>query len=128
MSFLRKKKIDLIASDIPPIDIFGENCGDLLVIGWGSTEGTIREAVIECRQRGLKVSSCHLYHLNPLPPDLEGIIKRFKKILIPEQNLGQLCTIIRSKFLVDAKGLNRVTGEPFKIWEIVEGIVDLCSQ
>ncbi len=126
MVHLRQEKIDGIAREIPPLEITGEKSGKLLVVGWGSTYGAIQAAVVHSRAKKLSVSSVHVQHLNPLPPDLGDILKRFEKVLVPEMNLGQLVKLLRAKYLVDAVGLNKVQGLPFKSIEIENKIAEMC--
>lgn len=124
MCELRAAKIEKIAADIPPTKVDGDPSGRLLVLGWGSTFGAIREALRGIRRKKMTVSHVHLNHINPLPSDLGGIIKNFERVLIPEGNLGQLSLLIRSRYLVDARGLNRITGQPLSIAEIEQAIFD----
>lgn len=119
MCLLRATKVARVADEIPPTVIDGDPSGDLLVIGWGGTFGSIHSAVQSVRARGKKVSAIHLRHMNPLPNDLGGIISRFKYVAVPELNLGQLRRIIRDRFLVDAIGINKVKGKPFLVEELV---------
>ncbi|HXW85599.1 MAG TPA: hypothetical protein VEJ86_14430, partial [Candidatus Binataceae bacterium] len=120
MDRTRARKIAGIAREIPPTEIFGdEQGGDLVVLGWGSTFGSIREAVKQMRGRGKKVSHIHLRFVNPLPKDLGEKLKRFKQVMVAEMNLGQLVKLIRSEYLIDAFGFNKVQGRPFKISELV---------
>jgi 2-oxoglutarate ferredoxin oxidoreductase subunit alpha len=127
MTRARAQKVAAVAQDIPPTAIRGDQAGDLLVVGWGSTYGSIAAAVDEVRSRGKKVSQLHLRYLNPLPPDLGGILRRFKTILVPEMNMGQLLTILRATYLVDAVGLNKVQGQPFKVSDISSKISKLLE-
>jgi len=127
MTRARARKIAAVAQDIPPTTIRGDEAGDLLVVGWGSTYGSIAAAVDEVRGRGKRVSQVHLRYLNPLPPDLGGILRRFKRVLVPEMNMGQLLMILRATFLVDAIGLNKVQGQPFKVSEIADKILKLLE-
>jgi 2-oxoglutarate ferredoxin oxidoreductase subunit alpha len=122
MTMYRARKVEAVAQDIPPTPVRGEPTGDLVVVGWGSTYGAIAAAVDEVRAQGTQVSHVHVKYLNPLPPDLGTLLKGFKKILVPEMNLGQLRTILRATYLVDAAGLNKVQGQPFKVSEIADGI------
>jgi 2-oxoglutarate ferredoxin oxidoreductase subunit alpha len=122
MVHLRAEKIARIARDLPEIKVYGPDSGRVLVVGWGGTCGAITSAVEEMQRRGAPVSSIHLRHLNPFPRNLEAILKRFDKVLIPELNLGQLRMLIRARFLVDAVGLNKVQGKPFKVAEIAGAI------
>lgn len=124
---VRAGKIAAVAQDIPPTAVRGDEAGDLLVVGWGSTYGSIAAAVDEVRARGKKVSQVHLRHLNPLPSDLGGILRRFKTVLVPEMNMGQLLTILRATYLVDAVGLNKIQGQPFKVSEIAGKILKLLE-
>jgi 2-oxoglutarate ferredoxin oxidoreductase subunit alpha len=118
MTILRQAKIAGIAADIPPLEVYGADEGDLLILGWGSTYGAIRSAVERLRDRGLAVSHAHLRHLNPLPANTGDVLAAFRRVVIPELNLGQLLMIIRARYLIDAIGYNRVRGKPFRILEI----------
>jgi 2-oxoglutarate ferredoxin oxidoreductase subunit alpha len=122
MTAYRARKVEAVAQDIPPTTVRGEASGDLVVVGWGSTYGSIAAAVDEVRAQGKRVSHIHVKYLNPLPADLGALLKGFKKVLVPEMNLGQLRMILRATYLVDAKGLNKVQGQPFKVSEVVDGI------
>ncbi len=128
MTRLRFAKIARIADDIPEVEVYGdEDGGDLLVLGWGSTYGVCLTAVQRARAQGKSVSQAHLRHLNPFPRNLGDVVRRFKKVLIPENNLGQLLLLIRGEFLVDAVGLHRVTGRPFTIGEVEDKIAELVG-
>ena len=118
----RADKVARIANDIPPQKLDGPATGDLLVLSWGGTYGACATAVHNLQAKGKAVTHCQLRYLNPLPKELGDIMKRFKKVLIPELNLGQLRTIIRANYLVDAIGLNKVQGKPFSVAEVVEKI------
>lgn len=119
---VRARKVAGIAAEVPPTEVRGAPQGDLLVIGWGSTFGSIAAAVNQAQQQGKAASHVHLRYLNPLPSDLGSIISRFKKVLVPEMNLGQLVKIVRAEYLVDAVGLNKIQGLPFKVSEITSRI------
>lgn len=119
---MRARKVEQVAQDIPPQRLDGPASGDVLVLSWGGTYGACATAVHMVQAQGRAVTHCHLRYLNPLPRDLGDIVKRFKKVLIPELNLGQLRTIIRSNYLVDAIGLNKVQGKPFSVSEVVDKI------
>jgi 2-oxoglutarate ferredoxin oxidoreductase subunit alpha len=123
----RAAKIAGIANDIPIQTVHGDPQGDLLVVGWGGTYGHITSAVNAARKKGQKVSSIHLRYLNPLPRNIGEILPRFKKILVPELNLGQLRMLLRSQFLVDAVGLNKVAGQPFREREIAAKIDEMLQ-
>ena len=125
MTLLRAEKVQRIAQSIPELEVHGEQEGDLLVLGWGSTYGSITSAVNRVRDRGGRVSSAHLRYLNPFPANIEEVLGKFKKILIPELNMGQLLLLIRARFCIDAQGLNKVQGQPFQIGEIEQKIEEL---
>ncbi|MBC8213619.1 MAG: 2-oxoacid:acceptor oxidoreductase subunit alpha [Candidatus Marinimicrobia bacterium] len=127
MTELRQKKVDIIADNIPNAVPLGEESGDLLVLGWGSTYGAIRTAVKKCISNGQKVSHVHLMHLNPFPKNLKTLLKGFKNILIPEVNSGQLNTIIRAKFLVNSEGFNIIQGRPLTVHEIFDKIQEVVK-
>jgi 2-oxoglutarate ferredoxin oxidoreductase subunit alpha len=125
---LRAAKVESVANDIPPIVVEGDESGDLLIIAWGSTHGPITAALNAQREKGRKVGHVHLRYLNPLPRDLGDIVSRYKKVLVPEMNMGQLLMILRAKYLVDAQGYNKIQGKPFKTSEIeqkIEQMLDL---
>jgi 2-oxoglutarate ferredoxin oxidoreductase subunit alpha len=122
MIHLRAEKIERMTADIPELSVLGEQKGKVLVVGWGSTYGAITTAVKRAQAAGKSVSAIHLRYLNPFPSDLEEILRSFDRVLVPEMNLGQLLMILRSRFLVDAVGLHKVTGQPFKVSEIEEKI------
>ena len=124
---LRAQKIKNIENDIPLLEVEGDEEGDLLVLGWGGTYGAITEAVQMSRQNGLKVSQAHLRYLNPLPRNTEQVLRKFKKVLIPELNLGQLSKIIRSEFLIDVVSFTKVKGLPFKLSEVQNKISELLG-
>ena len=107
---LRAEKIAKIADHIPPTTVEGDADGELLIIGWGSTHGAIASGVKQVRRRGHRVGHVQLRHLNPLPKDLGDIMKRFRRVVVAELNLGQLCGIIRGRYLVDAEPVNKVQG------------------
>lgn len=119
---LRQEKIDRAANDIPPVEVFGEPTGKVLVLGWGSTYGSITSAVEKLQSEGKSVSAAHLRHLNPFPKNLGDVLARFETVIIPEMNLGQLCTMIRAKYLVNAVPFSKVKGRPFQIREIVRKV------
>ncbi len=119
---VRASKIAGIAADIPPTEVHGPPDGDLVVVGWGSTYGSIAAAVLDAQRRGQSVAHVHLRHLNPLPRDLGDILKSFKQVLVPEMNMGQLIKILRAEYLVDAVGINKIQGLPFKVSELTQRI------
>jgi 2-oxoglutarate ferredoxin oxidoreductase subunit alpha len=119
---LRQEKVDRAVADIPLVEIMGEKTGKVLVLGWGSTYGSISSAVEKMQGEGKSVSSAHLRHLNPFPRNLGEVLAGFETVIIPEMNLGQLCTMIRAKYLVDAVPFSKVKGRPFQIREIVRKV------
>lgn len=124
---VRYRKLAKITQEIPPTTIAGPEHGELLVIGWGSTYGSIAAAVQEFQAQGKAVSHVHLRYLSPLPSDLGAIISRFKKVLVPEMNMGQLLRLLRAEYLVDAVGLNKIQGRPFKVSEITARIARMLE-
>ena len=128
MNQLRADKIAGIAADIPPIEIDGPESGELLVVGWGGTFGAITAAVEAARLEGKSVSTIQLRYLNPFPSNLELILRRFNKILVPELNQGQLVRLLRSEFLVPAIAMNKTRGQPFLIEELRARIDELLSE
>ncbi len=122
MVHLRDEKVRRIADDYPATEVYGDESGEMLVIGWGSTFGGIRSAVTRLRASGKKVGQVHLRHLNPLPKDLGEIFSRYRKVVVPEMNLGQLAMLLRAKYLVDAKSICKVQGRPFKEAELTKAL------
>jgi 2-oxoglutarate ferredoxin oxidoreductase subunit alpha len=122
MVLMRQAKVDRVAQDIPDVEIFGEKTGKVLVLGWGSTYGSITSAVEKLQAEGKSVSSAHLRHLNPFPSNLGEVLRSFERVIIPEMNLGQLATMVRAKYLVDAVAFSKVKGRPFQIREIVKKV------
>jgi 2-oxoglutarate ferredoxin oxidoreductase subunit alpha len=118
MQQLRQAKIAGIADDIPLLSVAGPDEGDLLILGWGSTYGAIRSAVERLQDRGVSVAHAHLRHLNPFPSNTGDVLRAYRRVLVPEINLGQLLMLIRARYLVDAIGYNKVRGKPFRIAEI----------
>ena len=119
---LRQEKIDRAVADVPPVEVMGEPTGKVLVLGWGSTYGSITSAVEKMQREGKSVSAAHLRHLNPFPRNLGEVLSGFETVIVPEMNLGQLCTMIRAKYLVDAVPFSKVKGRPFQIREIVRKV------
>jgi 2-oxoglutarate/2-oxoacid ferredoxin oxidoreductase subunit alpha len=120
MTQLRAQKVSGIKVDDQPVD--HQEGADLLVLSWGGTFGPVHAGVRRVRAIGGKVAHAHLRWLNPFPANLEDLLKSYDRVLIPEMNMGQLRTLVRSRFLVDAQGYNRVTGKPFKAGEIADAI------
>lgn len=128
MTGLRAAKVAGIAKTLPPQKVNGDRTGKLLVIGWGGTYGAITSAVTQLREKGFTgVSSTHVRYLNPLPSDLGEIIAGFDKVLVPELNLGQLCQLLRATYLVDAIPMSKVMGQPYKVSEIRERVLEILT-
>lgn len=123
----RADKVAGITRDIPPTVIDGPESGRVLVLSWGGTYGACATAVQQVRAAGGSVAHVHLRYLNPLPADLEGILRRFDRVLIPELNLGQLRLVICGRYLIDAVCLNKVQGRPFHVSEVVSKIQELLN-
>jgi 2-oxoglutarate ferredoxin oxidoreductase subunit alpha len=128
MTDSRAWKVANIAIDIPALEVNADEGAELLVIGWGSTYGAIRAAINRVRAKGRKVATAHLRHLNPFPTNLGEILRSYPKVLVPELNMGQLLKLIRAEFLIDARGLNKVAGEPFKVSEVEEAILEVLDR
>ena len=127
MTHLRAQKVAAVANGIEPIQVNGKPEGDLIVVGWGGTYGAITSAVGHLKAEGFSVSSLHLRHLNPFPNDLEDILRSFKKVMVPELNMGQLSMLLRAKYLIDVIPCNKIQGQPFKVSELRELIVKHLS-
>ncbi len=123
----RAQKIANIANEIPLLEVNGPEEGDLLVIGWGGTYGSIVSAVERSQRKGHKVAQAHLRYLNPMPKNTGEVLKRYKKVLVPELNAGQLRFLLRSQFLVNAEGLNKIQGRPFLLSDIEEKIEQMLK-
>jgi len=124
---LRAAKVEAVADDIPDVVPAGDQSGDLLIVAWGSTHGPITAALKTARKKGQSVGHVHLRHLNPLPKNLGDVMKRYRHILVPEMNMGQLLMILRAKYLVDAQGYNKIQGKPFKQSEIEQKIDEILE-
>jgi 2-oxoglutarate ferredoxin oxidoreductase subunit alpha len=123
----RARKIANIANEIPALEVVGPETGDLLVLGWGGTHGAILSAVQRSQRKGHKVACAHLRYLNPMPKNTADVLKRYKKILIPELNCGQLRMLLRAMCLLDIEGLNKIQGRPFLVGEIEEKIEQMLT-
>ncbi len=127
MQMLRQDKVAGIADDIPALEVFGPESGDLLVLGWGSTYGAIRSAVERLQAEDWSVAHAHMRHLNPFPANTEQVLRSFKRVLVPEINLGQLSMLIRARYLIDVIGYNMERGKPFRIIEIKQAAEELLK-
>ncbi|MCC6746351.1 MAG: 2-oxoacid:acceptor oxidoreductase subunit alpha [Deltaproteobacteria bacterium] len=123
---LRAEKVARIAADIPEQPVFGPSEGDVLVISWGGTYGAVRTAVQSAQRDGFRVAHAHVRYIHPMPANLGEVVKRYRRVLVPELNLGQLLFLLRARYLVDAIGLNKVAGQPFRSLEVYEKIAELC--
>jgi 2-oxoglutarate ferredoxin oxidoreductase subunit alpha len=124
---LRAAKVEAIGQDVPDVVPAGDPDGDLLIIGWGSTYGSITAALKAQRDAGHRIGHVHLRYLNPLPRNLGQVMERYTKVLVPEMNMGQLSMILRAKYLVDAEGYNKIQGQPFKQAELEAKIEEVLS-
>jgi len=124
---LRAQKVKNMENDIPELEVRGDKDAELLVIGWGGTHGAISEAVDRARSKGLKVARVHFRYLNPLPKNTGEVLRKYKKILCPELNMGQLSKILRNEFLVDIESFNKIQGLPFKSSEIENRISNILG-
>jgi 2-oxoglutarate/2-oxoacid ferredoxin oxidoreductase subunit alpha len=125
---LRAEKVDRVATVIPPSELYGADEGDVLLVGWGSTRGALEAAVDRLRSRGIAVGHLHLRYLNPLPPDLADIFPRFRTLIVPELNNGQLVRILRDRFLLPFRPLNKIKGLPFRASEIETAVEDAVNE
>ena len=124
----RAAKVAGIAQDIPLLDVDDPGGGaQVLLLGWGSTFGSIAAAVERLRRRGRRVAHAHLTHLNPFPANLGEVLARYRRVVIPEMNLGQLTSLIRSQFLVDAQLISKVQGQRFLFSEIEAAVGPLME-
>ncbi len=125
---LRAEKVERVQDIIPPIEVDGEDEGDLLVLGWGSSEGAIIGGVNMVRREGYTVSRAHLNYLNPFPPNLKELLSRFKRVLIPENNRGQLSLLIKGNFNANVVTYSKVQGKPFFRMEIYRKLKELLNE
>ncbi len=124
---LRAAKVEAIVQDVPNVLPIGDAEGDLLIVAWGSTYGSIMQSVKTQRAKGRKIGYLHLRYLNPLPANLGEVLKRYKRVLVPELNMGQLLWVLRAKYLVNAVGLNKIQGRPFKQNELDQKIEEMLG-
>jgi 2-oxoglutarate ferredoxin oxidoreductase subunit alpha len=124
---IRAAKIEAITQDVPNVMPSGDPEGDLLIVSWGSTYGSITQSVKAQREKGRKIGHLHLRYLNPLPANVGDILKRYRKVLVPELNMGQLLWLLRAKYLVNAIGLNKIQGRPFKQSELDQKIEEVLG-
>jgi 2-oxoglutarate ferredoxin oxidoreductase subunit alpha len=125
MTELRAAKLENLARELPPLEVEADPGAELLVLGWGSTYGVVRAAARRLRDEGVSVATAHLRHLNPLPPNTGEVVGSFSRVLVPELNSGQLLSILRDKFLVDAIGFNKVEGVPILAEELEQALMEV---
>jgi 2-oxoglutarate ferredoxin oxidoreductase subunit alpha len=129
MTRLRQAKVDGIADDIPPLEVDDpDGDADLLVLGWGSSLGTITAAAAVARRDGKKVATAHLRHLNPFPANTGDVVRAYPKVLVPEMNMGQLASLIRARYLVDAQAYSKVQGLPIFAEELEREIARMLDE
>ncbi len=121
-------KVQKAADVIAPLEVRGPESGDVLLLGWGGTYGAITTAGDELRKQGHSVASAHLRHLSPFPRNLGAVLHAYRTVIIPEINLGQLRTLIRAQFLIDAIGINQVTGRMFRVQDLVEKTIEIMKK
>ena len=126
MCELRAEKIQRMV--VPDAELIGPDSGELLVVSWGGTYGAVLTAAEELKAQGKEVTICHLRYLNPFPKNFEAALKRFKKVIVPELNLGQLCMLIRAQFMVDAISYPKVHGRPFQVAELVSKFTEVLGE
>ncbi len=127
MTRQRAAKIENIAGDIEPVLVHGKRSGKVIVLGWGGTYGTLTAAGSALRAEGFEVTNAHIFHLNPLPPDLPELLSGFDKVLVAELNSGQLCMLVRARYLIDAIPFSKIAGRPFKVREVRERVLELLN-
>jgi len=124
MTHLRAGKLEKLAAELPPLALNADEGAEILVLGWGSTYGVIGAAARRVRNRGHKVATAHLRQLEPFPANTGEVVRPFDKVLVPELNSGQLLSLVRDKFLVDAVGYNKVEGLPILAEELEAAILE----
>jgi 2-oxoglutarate ferredoxin oxidoreductase subunit alpha len=124
----RAAKVQRVQQECGPLDLFGDEQGDVLLVGWGGTFGALRQATVRLRGQGKRVSHVQLRFLCPLNPRLESLLRGFRRVLVPELNMGQLSMVLRAEYLIDAVGLNKIQGQPFKVAEVIDAVEALLSE
>jgi 2-oxoglutarate ferredoxin oxidoreductase subunit alpha len=125
MVHVRAEKVERVAQDCGPLDLYGDTHGDVLIVGWGGTFGALRQATARLRGMGRRVSHVQLRYLHPFNPRLEPLLRGFRRVLVAELNMGQLLMVLRARFLIDAVGLNKIQGQPFKVAEVIRAVEEL---
>jgi len=125
---LRARKVAGIGAIVPPLEVEDPSgAAKLLVLGWGSTYGPISAAARRVRASGRNVATAHLRYLNPLPANVEEVLKSYDRVIVPEMNLGQLAMVLRSKYLVDVQSYSRVRGLPISLSELAADLIELID-
>jgi 2-oxoglutarate ferredoxin oxidoreductase subunit alpha len=124
---IRAAKIAGIARDIPPVDLDDEEGAEFLLLSWGGTWGAASAAKSRIRARGHKIAHAHLRHMNPFPADLGDVVRRYRQILVPEINLGQLSRLVRAEYLVDARSFTQMFGVPFRAVDLERAILEMMD-
>ncbi|MBO6574272.1 MAG: 2-oxoacid:acceptor oxidoreductase subunit alpha [Rhodothermales bacterium] len=127
MTKIRAEKVERVARDLPPLDVYGEVEGDVLLLGWGSTRGSIEAAVDRLRSAGHFVGSVHLRHVCPFPLDLESVVKRYRHVIVPELNNGQLVRVLRDRYLLPFRSFTKIQGRPFQAGELVSFVESVLA-
>jgi 2-oxoglutarate ferredoxin oxidoreductase subunit alpha len=127
MTRVRAAKIERVAAEHGELDLAGADSGELLIVGWGGTFGSLRQAATRMQAEGRPVSHVHLRHLWPLNPRLAPLLARFKNVMVAELNMGQLLSVLRDRTLIDARGFNKVQGQPFKVAEVMTAAEDVMA-
>jgi 2-oxoglutarate ferredoxin oxidoreductase subunit alpha len=128
MTKLRAEKLEKLAEELPEVTVDADEGAEVLVLGWGSTSGVVGAAARRIRNRGIPIATAHLRHLEPMPANTGEVVRSFPKVLVPELNSGQLLSLVRDKYLVDAVGYNKVEGLPILAEELEQAILDLLEE
>jgi 2-oxoglutarate ferredoxin oxidoreductase subunit alpha len=123
----REQKLERLAEEIPGLEVDADEGAELLVLGWGSTYGVIAAAARRVRAHGKPIATAHLRYVHPMPSNTGEVVRAFPKVLIPELNSGQLRSIVRARFLVDAIGFNKIEGLPILAEELEQAILEICE-
>jgi 2-oxoglutarate/2-oxoacid ferredoxin oxidoreductase subunit alpha len=128
MTALRAAKLESLAGELGDLEVDADEGAELLVLGWGSTYGVVRATARRIRERGIPIALAHLRHLSPLPPNTGDVVRAYPKVLVPEMNTGQLSRILRSEYLVDVRGYNKVEGMPILADDIEPVILEMLGR
>ena len=125
---IRHEKVERVALSYPPSEVLGDTSGDVLVVSWGGTYGSVAQAIVDARAHGVRCGALHLRHIRPPPRDLMAIASRYQRVLIPELNMGQLRMYLRATLGLESEGLNKIQGKPFHVLELREAITLLAAR